>query len=156
MSLPLVTRFGADPVLDLEVANKQYVDSSGGGATVTTQIDGLASTFTTVATSPTDITGLLITLPTRTDGHFFCTISGSVANNAVSGAIRFLIDLGGTDGKVMGNGSLTANARVVTTVSEVGELNGDVLQARGYVASGTGSWFSSTHNDIELNCLEVS
>jgi len=32
MSLPLVTRFGADPLLDLEVANKQYVDSSGGGA----------------------------------------------------------------------------------------------------------------------------
>jgi len=26
MSLPLVTRFGADPVLDLEVANKRYVD----------------------------------------------------------------------------------------------------------------------------------
>jgi len=31
MSLPLVTRFGADPLLDLEVANKRYVDSSGGG-----------------------------------------------------------------------------------------------------------------------------
>jgi len=32
MSLPLVTRFGADPLLDLEVANKQYVDNSGGGS----------------------------------------------------------------------------------------------------------------------------
>jgi len=31
MSLPLVTRFGADPLLDLEVANKQYVDNSSGG-----------------------------------------------------------------------------------------------------------------------------
>jgi len=31
MSLPLVTRFGADPLLDLEVANKRYVDASGGG-----------------------------------------------------------------------------------------------------------------------------
>jgi len=30
MSLPLVTRYGANPLLDLEVANKQYVDSSGG------------------------------------------------------------------------------------------------------------------------------
>jgi len=28
MSLPLVTRFGADPLLDLEVANKRYVDSA--------------------------------------------------------------------------------------------------------------------------------
>jgi len=28
MSLPLVTRFGADPLLDLEVANKRYVDNS--------------------------------------------------------------------------------------------------------------------------------
>jgi len=32
MSLPLVTRFGADPLLDLEVANKRYVDNSSGGA----------------------------------------------------------------------------------------------------------------------------
>jgi len=31
MSLPLVTRFGADPTVDLELANKQYVDSSSGG-----------------------------------------------------------------------------------------------------------------------------
>jgi len=31
MSLPLVTRFGADPLLDLEVANKRYVDNSSGG-----------------------------------------------------------------------------------------------------------------------------
>jgi len=31
MSLPLVTRFGADPILDLEVANKRYVDTSTAG-----------------------------------------------------------------------------------------------------------------------------
>jgi len=31
MSLPLVTRFGANPLLDLELANKNYVDSAGGG-----------------------------------------------------------------------------------------------------------------------------
>lgn len=30
MSLPLVTRFGANPLLDLEVANKNYVDNAGG------------------------------------------------------------------------------------------------------------------------------
>jgi len=30
MSLPLVTRFGANPLLDLELANKQYVDTGGG------------------------------------------------------------------------------------------------------------------------------
>jgi len=32
MSLPLVTRFGADPLLDLEVANKRYVDNNASGA----------------------------------------------------------------------------------------------------------------------------
>jgi len=31
MSLPLVTRFGADPLLDLEVANKRYVDNNAAG-----------------------------------------------------------------------------------------------------------------------------
>jgi len=30
MSLPLVTRYGADPTRDLEVANKRYVDNSTG------------------------------------------------------------------------------------------------------------------------------
>jgi len=31
MSLPLTTRFGANPLLELELANKAYVDSSSGG-----------------------------------------------------------------------------------------------------------------------------
>jgi len=31
LSLPLTTRFGADPLLDFELANKQYVDNSSGG-----------------------------------------------------------------------------------------------------------------------------
>jgi len=30
LSLPLTTRFGADPLLDLEVANKRYVDNRAG------------------------------------------------------------------------------------------------------------------------------
>jgi len=34
LSLPLVTRFGADPLQDLEVANKRYVDTSGGSRPV--------------------------------------------------------------------------------------------------------------------------
>jgi len=34
MSLPLVTRFGADPLLDLEIANKRYVDNSSGGGSI--------------------------------------------------------------------------------------------------------------------------
>jgi len=32
MSLPLTTRFGADPVQDLEIANKRYVDNNASGA----------------------------------------------------------------------------------------------------------------------------
>jgi len=31
MSLPLVTRFGPQPLLDNEIANKAYVDAGGGG-----------------------------------------------------------------------------------------------------------------------------
>jgi len=34
MSLPLVTRFGADPIQDLEVANKRYVDNTSGGDSI--------------------------------------------------------------------------------------------------------------------------
>jgi len=32
MSIPLITRFGADPLLDLEIANKRYVDRQGTGS----------------------------------------------------------------------------------------------------------------------------
>jgi len=35
MSLPLTTRFGADPLVDLEIANKRYVDNSSGGSGLT-------------------------------------------------------------------------------------------------------------------------
>jgi len=31
MSLPLTTRFGADPLIDEELANKRYVDAQAGG-----------------------------------------------------------------------------------------------------------------------------
>jgi len=34
MSFPLVTRFGADPIKDLELANKRYVDNAGGGVDI--------------------------------------------------------------------------------------------------------------------------
>jgi len=52
MSLPLVSRYGADPTLDLEVANKRYVDASGGVAilTYTNHIGVGDNTFCTFAT----------------------------------------------------------------------------------------------------------
>jgi len=53
MSLPLVTRFGADPLLDLEVANKRYVDNSSGGtgqtfARVVKSVDDVINSDTTL------------------------------------------------------------------------------------------------------------
>lgn len=48
MSLPLTTRFGANPLLDLELANKNYVDNaSGGGLTFAKAVTIVAQTITT-------------------------------------------------------------------------------------------------------------
>jgi len=51
MSLPLVTRFGADPLLDLEIANKRYVDNSGGGgktfAAITKSVEQIVNNSST-------------------------------------------------------------------------------------------------------------
>jgi len=46
MSFPLTTRFGADPLIDEELANKRYVDASGGGATPRCMVGSFRLSYT--------------------------------------------------------------------------------------------------------------
>jgi len=52
MSLPLTTRFGADPLLDLEIANKRYVDNNSGSgntfARVVKKLDEIVNNSSTL------------------------------------------------------------------------------------------------------------
>jgi len=64
MSLPLVTRFGADPLLDLELANKQYVDNRAGliiANIVNTTLETVNNSTTFV-----DITDFVVALDANT------------------------------------------------------------------------------------------
>jgi len=154
MSLPLVTRFGADPLLDLEVANKRYVDSSGGGGTQTTQEDALSGNFSTTSTSITDITGLTLTVPTRTGGKFYIHLD-CMTQNSGSGANRTGIENGvGNDEELMGTASLSANDRTHVGVASVGDLDGRVIQGRAFVGSGSGSWSGSGNSNTTLRVIE--
>jgi len=73
MSLPLVTRFGADPLLDLEVANKRYVDASGGGA------DHGCRAFHSVAQSIANLT--VVTLALDSENYDTDAYHDLVVNN---------------------------------------------------------------------------
>jgi len=127
LSLPLVTRFGADPSVDLEVANKRYVDTSGGGATVTTQRVALASDFSTSSTSFVDITGITITLATRAGGKYYSVFVAIVFQTGANSvpAIRFVEGAANKTGLAIS--ADTADLRAFSQVDE-GTLDGDTLK----------------------------
>jgi len=82
MSLPLVTRFGADPLLDLEIANKRYVDNSGGSgltfAKIVKTIDEVRDTDTTLR----DDSELFFTPTINNIYHIMVIIDYRSASNA--------------------------------------------------------------------------
>jgi len=101
MSLPLVTRFGADPLLDLEVANKRYVDASGGGS------DHGCRIFHSIAQSVTN----LVPLTCAFDSEDYDTDSyhDTVTNNT-----DIVIPVG-LDGKYMVGGGVQFDVNAVGT-----------------------------------------
>jgi len=151
-----VTRFGPDPLLDLEVANKRYVDSSGGGGTFSTQVDALTSNFTTVSTTITDIIGLTLTTVNRSGGTFMTIINTMCQNNTANAAARTAIENGaGSDEELMGTSSIPANDRTCVSTTAVGDLDGRVIQGRANVSAGTGSWVAAVNSNTILRLIET-
>jgi len=155
--MSLVTRFGADPTLDTELANKRYADSTGGGATVTSQSLILVGTFTTTSTSNVDITGFLITVANRSGGNFMLVACGNVSNSTTGGSNRWILEDDGTDIITMTTASLPASDRVGLSLTNAQDLDGRVEQMRARVISGTGSWFGgATFSECNMAVIEIS
>jgi len=157
MSLPLVTRFGADPLLDLEVANKRYVDTSGGGATITAQEVVLTSNFSTTSLVFVDLTGLLLTLADRSGGfgHVSCIydVLQSTGNEH-----WFRMVNGATNETPVQHSQVNANRIKVVTLTLEAVLDGDVVQAQGKVDAGTLTVQGDAGNDRQasMRVIEIS
>jgi len=79
MSLPLVTRFGADPLLDLELTNKQYVDNRGGNtfARVMKLVDTARASQDTVENDPELF--IALNASKHYTGMIYCWLRGPAA-----------------------------------------------------------------------------
>jgi len=79
MSFPLTTRFGADPLLDLEIANKQYVDASGGAWTFVFKTADETRTSDTTLSDDTELF-----FPVVVDGVYYAWFFLEILNDAAA------------------------------------------------------------------------
>jgi len=154
----LVTRFGADPLQDLEVANKRYVDTSGGGATLTTQRIYLTSDFTTTSLVDVDVTAITITLASRAGGGFFATIQSCARNS--SAAAFYWILLANAANTRLAEGAVsqavTANETLQLGQGLSGDLDGSVIKMRCRTSSATLTISSLEDVNSGIEVLEAS
>jgi len=81
MSLPLVTRFGANPTVPLEVANKAYVDAGGGGSSLVFMPRWGDQTDTALTTDFGTINGRYINFTTSGNQQSsYCPVDGQFSN----------------------------------------------------------------------------
>jgi hypothetical protein len=113
--------------------------TAAAGATVNIVEDKLTATFSSTGTTPTDITGWLITKPTITGGKCmssaFCSYETSNTSNPV---IYAMYD--STDGYIASCTDTSDNSGDYYTfagISAVNDANGATIQMRGWSPAGT-------------------
>jgi len=156
---PKVTRFGADPTVDQELATKAYVDNTGGGATITTTEIRLTSNFTTTSTVAVDITGITITLTNVANGGAFIGFYSTGTHDASNGRLVSQLEIDGVDQPQIQVESSNASDRTSSAVTMVNDTDGSVIQARGSVSNaGTGTWRGAglSARGTVLSVMEVS
>jgi len=133
MSFPLVTRFGANPLLDLELANKNYVDNSGGGGV------GFAKVVKTVDQSQTDNA-----VPID-DDELFIPLNA----NKIYGMILIIWGISQLVPDYRHQVSIPAGA---TLTANIGTWNGDQDNATIDLTSADGiAWAATAIRIIQLN-----
>jgi len=153
MSLPLVTRFGADPLLDLEVANKRYVDNSG--PAITTTNVSLSSDFSTTSTSFIDVTGLTMTL--QASGSFLSVFSASMFVTVGSGDPTTRQIQAATQRAVNHISGLSVGNAYGTATNFAGTSGSEILKIQMKVDAGTGSIGGLTDFRVsQLSVIEFS
>jgi len=157
MSLPLVTRFGADPIQDLEVANKRYVDSSGGGGIVSVQTVVLSSDFSTTSLTFVDITGFSVTLATITDGRFLGTTGFALSHSSANQNIDVRCVDGTTEHEPQRLRCDDAANLLTGGFNQPcsGNADGDTLKYQTQVGTGTGKIRGGGNGSSRLEVLEA-
>lgn len=133
--------------------------ASGGGATVTSQIIPLASTFSSSSSTYVDITGMTVTLPNRAGGYALVTFI-VYWNNATQANDVFRI-------QVMDNGVAMTNTEVwagegqtfldnVTTITYATQLNGQVVKLQFKGDGGHSTSIKGGGPLSSINTLEIS
>jgi len=127
------------------------------GLTVTCQYLAFTPNFVSSSTVFVDVTDLVLTIPVRVAGCYIINMSAPVSNNTASGANRmqFSIDTVETGDQSV-QSSLPANDRVTMSMVHAGDLDGQVIQARHRVTSGTGTVFGSTSGRAMMATFEAS
>jgi len=157
---PKVTRFGADPTVDQELATKSYVDTSAGGATATAQRDQLSADNTTTSLTYVD-SNLEVTLPTRTDGKFLACAGLNIHNTGTNELSGCRWEKGGVATQGFGYQWTGSSAfRKALQGFLTGDLDGDVLNLQFATFSGTFTLMGVVSNAMDyfshIEVLEIS
>lgn len=158
---PKVTRFGADPTVDQELATKAYVDAGGGGgATLSNQRDIITADETTTSTSYVD-TDLSVTLANRSGGNFQASCSVYVLSSGGQAVAAFRYVDGATN--LSGWQIQTrdgAGARMGGAGFAAGNLDGDVVTLQFATNAGTltliGADVGGLAAESQLTIIEMS
>jgi len=158
---PKVTRFGADPTVDQELATKAYVDTSAGGATATNQRDELSADNTTTSVTYED-SNLEVTLPTRTNGKFLACAGLNIQGGTTNQLMGCRWEKGGTPTNGVGFQMTGAEQsfRKYMGLFLTGDLDGDDLILQFATFSSTFTLMGVISNSMDyfssIEVLEVS
>jgi len=137
MSLPLTTRFGANPLLDLELANKNYVDNAGGGAIILNAIktaDQIVNNSTTMVNITEFVFAALANTRYSIFALLFCT-----TNTTADMKIGFTIPAGAAGHKTRSSDWETGNMAVA-----------DIIQTARLVVGNSTTRFIPVACDVNM------
>ena len=125
-------------------------------SSITTQEDTITSNFTTTSTTMVDITGLAITVPTRTNGIGIAILDALLRSDTLTATAYTRIVYGATNGieGYMRAGVTDTEVGVSRTLK--GVLDGTVVKAQLRASSGTAMAVGYAGGGTILNTLEIS
>lgn len=125
-----------------------------GEATITTQVDTIASDFSSTSTTFVNITGASIVVANRSGGKFHCNLQAGSANTDTIDAFSFVtISNGGTDelGGCQQIDNISMSQGFVAGC--IGDTDGRTLLGRSRSSAGTAT---VEVDDYQMSVLEVS
>jgi len=152
---PQSTIYGPAPTEDLQMANKRYVDDSGGS--VPTIQEALKSGDSSTSSSTMqDIEDLTFTLPNNT-GSSMITLTVCHANSQANRTNRFTIDLDDVLQQVVEYTTIEAADFIISTLTFVAPNDGQVVNGLMSVGGGgTVTVYGSANRISSMVALNIN